>query len=235
MSDRPEEPEHPHFGQAQRQFGGPGRQGLGLSRGHSRGPADEVFAGEVDRGGAGAWARRAGWGRIGAPDPQLQVVEELVRSAPARRIGSDHHPRDVLAGSVDGVGMLAFDIAVSASTGWITEWAVTAAALPDGAPAVRLTPARLWLHDPDGLARAGSGDEAFDARWRVLGRDSRARRVAGDPAVRRALLATDDGDDIWIAAGHVAALRPDGHRPALLEHHVRLLAVIRRALVRTES
>ena len=157
-----------------------------------------------------------------------------MRSAPARRIDADHHPRNVIAGSIDGLDMLAFDIAVSASTGWIPEWAVTAAAVPDSAPTVRLTPARLWLHNPDGLAQLDTGDQAFDARWRVLG-DARAQRVADDPAVRQALLATDDGDDIWTAAGYLAALRPDGHRPQLLEHHVHLIALIHRCLVDSGS
>ncbi len=229
MSDE-QDPEHPHFGAAQRAVGGPGRLGFGLGRGHGRGSADEVFASDADRGGAGAWARQAGWERVGASSPQRVAAEELVRSAPVRRIGSDHHARDVVAGSIDGLDVLAFDIAVSASTGWIAEWAVTAAALPDDPPVVRLTPTRLWLHDPDGLTRVESGDAAFDARWRVLGDGARAQHVADDVAVRQALLATDDGDDIWIAAGHLAALRPDGHRPLLLEHHVRLLAVVHRAL-----
>jgi hypothetical protein len=103
-----------------------------------------------------------------------------VRSAPARRIDSDHHARHVIAGSIDGLGMLAFDIAVPASSGRIPEWAVTAAAVPDSVPTVRLTPARLWLHDPDGLAQLHSGDEAFDARWRVLG-DARVQRGPTTP------------------------------------------------------
>ncbi|RBY77902.1 hypothetical protein DQ239_09275 [Blastococcus sp. TF02-09] len=201
-----------------------------MSRGHGRGPADEVFASDADRVGIRTWARRAGWEAVDGSGRRQRVADELVRSAPARRIGSDHHPRNVIAGSVDGLDVLAFDIAVSATTGWIAEWAVTAAAVPAGAPTVRLTPARLWLHDPDGLARLETGDERFDARWRVLGRDAGARQVADDAAVRQALLATDDGDDFWIAAGHLAALRPDGHRPLLLEHHLRLLAVIQRAL-----
>lgn len=234
-SPGPQDPEHPHFGAAQRAFGGPGRLGFGLSRGHSRGSADEVFASEADRGGVGAWARRAGWERVGPSNPQLRVAEDLVLGAPVRRIGSDHHPRDVVAGSIGGLDLLAFDIAVSASTGWIAEWAVTAAAVPDGAPVVRLTPTRFWLHDSDGLTRIETGDETFDARWRVLGEDARAQRVADDPAVRQALLGTDDGDDVWTAAGHLAVLRPDGHRPLLLEHHLRLLAVIHRALVATGS
>ncbi|MGY1751228.1 hypothetical protein [Modestobacter sp. SYSU DS0511] len=56
--------------------------------------------------------------------------------------------------------------------------------------------------------------------------------MAADPALRNTLLGTDDGDDIWTAAGHAAALRSDGHRPQLLAHHACLLAVVHRALTR---
>jgi hypothetical protein len=58
---------------------------------------------------------------------------------------------------------------------------------------------------PDELVPLESGDEAFDARWRVLtvAGDARAQRLAADPAIRQALL----------AGGYLAALRPDGRRP----------------------
>ncbi|MGY1857279.1 hypothetical protein [Modestobacter sp. SYSU DS0290] len=227
-----DEPEHPHVGQPQRAFGGPGRNGLGMSRGHRRGPADDVFASRADRAGTTSWSRRAGWAAAERTDARHRIAEELVRSAPARRIDADHHPRGLVAGSTGGLELLAFDIAVSARTGAVPEWAVTAVAVPEGVPTVRITPARLWRHDPRELVQLPTDDEALDARWRFLGGDERAVRVAADPALRQTLLATDDGDDIWTAAGHVAALRPDGHRPQLLEHHVRLLAVVHGALTR---
>jgi hypothetical protein len=156
-----------------------------------------------------------------------------VRSAPARRIDNDHHPRNVLAGEIDDSTALGCDIAVSASTGWIAEWAVTAVSLPEKAPTMRWTPARLWLHNPDKLVELTTGEAAFDARWRVLSAtdDAQARRLAADPTIQQALLATDDGDDLWTAAGYLAALRPDGHRPELLQHHVRLLAALHRSFL----
>jgi hypothetical protein len=46
------------------------------------------------------------------------------------------------------------------------------------------------------------------------------------------LLGTDDGDEFWTGAGHLAAIRPDGHRPQLIEHHSRLLAALVAALGR---
>ncbi|MQA35772.1 hypothetical protein [Modestobacter roseus] len=227
-----DDPEHPHVGRPQRAFGGPGRNGLGMTRGHRRGVADDVFASSADRPGVADWAWRAGWTRVEATGPRYGVAQELVRSAPVRRIDADHRPRDVIAGSAGDLDLLAFDIAVRARTGAIPEWAVTAVPLPDGAPAVRVSPARLWSHGAQELTQAATGDDALDRRWRILGDDDRVAQLAGDPALQQALLATDDGDDIWTAAGHVAALRPDGHRPQLLEHHARLLAVVHRALTR---
>ena len=49
------------------------------------------------------------------------------------------------------------------------------------------------------------------------------RRLVGDPTVRGLLLGSDDGDEFWTAAGHVAVVRPGAHRPQLIEHHGRLL------------
>jgi hypothetical protein len=73
-----------------------------------------------------------------------------------------------------------------------------------------------------------SGDPAFDARWLLLAAedDPQLRRLVQDPAVHGLLLGSDDGDEFWSGAGHVAAVRPDGHRPQLLEHHARLLTAI---------
>jgi hypothetical protein len=59
-----------------------------------------------------------------------------------------------------------------------------------------------------------------------------------DTTVRGLLLGTDDGDEFWTSAGQggswaggfVAAIRPDGHRPELIEHHARLLTAIVAAL-----
>jgi hypothetical protein len=77
-----------------------------------------------------------------------------------------------------------------------------------------------------------SGDPDFDQRWVLLAAEDTpaVRRLSQDPQVHRLLLGTDDGDEFWTAAGHVAAVRPDGHRPSLLEHHARLLTAVVAAL-----
>jgi hypothetical protein len=99
-------------------------------------------------------------------------------------------------------------------------------------PRFRLSPARLWKHRVGGLVPIPSGNEAFDLRWSLLaGEDSpQLHRLVQDPTVQGLLLGTDDGDEFWSAAGHVSAVRPDGHRPQLLEHHARLLSAVVGAL-----
>ena len=101
---------------------------------------------------------------------------------------------------------------------------------PAGAavPAFRLSPARFWKHRTGGLLPLLSGNEAFDARWLLLAAEDapELRRLAQDPALQGLLLGSDDGDEFWSAAGFVAAVRPDGHRPDLIEHHARLLTAV---------
>jgi hypothetical protein len=48
--------------------------------------------------------------------------------------------------------------------------------------------------------------------------------------VRQLLLGSDDGDELWSAVGFLAAVRPDGNRPQLIEHHARILAAVIGAL-----
>jgi hypothetical protein len=112
---------------------------------------------------------------------------------------------------------------------------VTAAPLLGAVPTLRLSPARLWKHRIGGLLPVVSGNEAFDSRWQLLVAEDgpQVRRLAQDPAVQGLLLGTDDGDEFWTGAGYVAAVRPDGHRPLLIEHHARLLTAIVGALAAT--
>jgi hypothetical protein len=99
-------------------------------------------------------------------------------------------------------------------------------------PQFRLSPARFWKHRTGGLLPILSGNEYFDARWQLLAAEDgrQVRQLVADPAVQGLLMGSDDGDEFWSAAGYVAVIRPDGHRPQLIEHHARLLAAVVGAL-----
>ena len=91
---------------------------------------------------------------------------------------------------------------------------------------------RSWPVSPAWVRVSAAACAAASARAaREGGEDGpQVRRLAQDPAVHGLLLGTDDGDEFWTGAGHVAAVRPDGHRPQLIEHHARLLTAIVGAL-----
>ena len=113
------------------------------------------------------------------------------------------------------------------------KYAVTAAPLLGIVPGLRLSPARFWRHRTGGLVPIASGNDALRRAAGCCWPPRTARRCAGssqDPTVRGLLLGTDDGDEFWTGAGHVAAIRPDGHRPQLIEHHTRLLTALVGAL-----
>ncbi len=96
---------------------------------------------------------------------------------------------------------------------------------------------RFRRHRTGGLRHVLSGDPALDARWVLLAAEDgpAVPRLVADEAVRGLLLGSDDGDELWSAAGHLAAVRPDGHRPELIEHHARLLAAVVAALTGAAS
>ena len=196
----------------------------------------QTFSYQGDLVGTQAWAVQHGWTVSDGTAPEDAPLAELVASAPASRISKDHRAAGVLRGRADALDLVAFDVVYADRGRFIPQYAVTAAPLLVPVPYLRLSPARFWRHRVGGLVQVPTGDEAFDRRWILAAAGDGAevapevQRLAGDPAVRAALLGTDDGDEIWAAAGHVAAIRPDGHRPLLLEHHARLLTVVVRAL-----
>ena len=146
----------------------------------------------------------------------------------------------VLRGRSGALELVAFDIAYPLGRSLVPKYAVTAAPLLGEVPGLRLSPARFWRHRTGGLVPIVSGNEAFDARWLLLAAEDtpQVRRLVQDPAVQGLLLGTDDGDEFWTAAvrggggagDFLAAVRPDGHRPQLIEHHARLLTAIIGAL-----
>jgi hypothetical protein len=203
----------------------------GLFGPRARGEVEKVFAYEGDVVGAQGWALQQGWTISDGNAPEDAVLRELVASAPVRAT-KDHRPASVLRGRSGTLDLVAFDIVYVSGRYVVPEYAVTAAPLLGAVPGLRLSPARFWKHRTGALVPIASGNEAFDTRWQLLAVEDgpQVRRLAQDPAVQGLLLGTDDGDEFWTAAGHLAAIRPDGHRPQLLEHHARLLNAVVSAL-----
>ncbi|SHH07398.1 hypothetical protein [Geodermatophilus nigrescens] len=204
----------------------------GGPRPRTPGVVEQVFAYRGDTVGAQGWALQHGWTISDGTAPEDAVLAELVASAPVRA-SRDHRAAGVMRGRAGNLELVAFDVAYTDKRYTVPEWAVTAApVLVPLPPGLRLSPARFWRHRTGGLLHVPSGDQAFDDRWVLLTAEDgpAVRRLVADPAVRDLLLHSDDGDEFWAAAGHLAAVRPDGHRPALIEHHARLLTAMVAAL-----
>ncbi|TFV62119.1 hypothetical protein E4P41_08325 [Geodermatophilus sp. DF01-2] len=192
---------------------------------------ERVFAYRGDAVGAQGWAVQQGWAVSDGTAPEDAVLAELVRTAPVRAT-KDHRPAGVMRGRYGTLDLVAFDVLFASGRYVVPEYAVTAAPVLGNLPPLRLSPARFWKHRTGGLVQVPSGDPGFDGRWVLLAAEDgpAVRALVGDATVRGLLLGTDDGDEFWTAAGHVAAIRPDGHRPELIEHHARMLTAIVGAL-----
>jgi hypothetical protein len=190
-----------------------------------------AFTYEGDQLGAQSWALQHGWTISDGSGPEDAGLAELLAGAPVRP-GKEARAAGVLRGRAGSVDLVAFDVVYPWGKQWVAKYAVTAAPLLGQVPALRLSPARLWKHRTGGLVPVLSGNEAFDSRWQLLAAEDgpQVRRLVQDPAVQGLLLGTDDGDEFWTGVGHLAAVRPDGHRPQLIEHHARLLTAIVGAL-----
>ena len=220
---------------------GPVRGGGLFGRRRRREPtmAERVFRSEGDPVGAQGWALQQGWTVSDGTAPQDAALADLIASSPVRAT-KDHRAGNVLRGRAGNLEIVAFDVVYASGRYVVPEYAVTAVPMLTAVPGFRLSPARFWRHGTGGLLPMPSGDPAFDARWVLLAAEDspQLRRLVQDPAVHGLLLGTDDGDEFWSpavrggggAGDHVAAIRPDGHRPQLLEHHVRLLTALVGAL-----
>ena len=200
---------------------------FGPRRPRTPGVVEEVFTYQGDLVGAQAWALQHGWTVSDGTALEDAVLAELVASAPIRA-HRDHVPAGVMRGRFGTLDLVAFDVVYTSGRYRVPQYAVTAAPLLGSVPSLRLSPARLWKHRTGGLVPVPSGNEVFDSRWQLLAAEDgpQVRALAGDPTVQGMLLGTDDGDEFWIACGHLAAIRPDGQRPQLIEHHARLLAAM---------
>lgn len=227
------EPPVPQTPQAPPATAAPERGG-GLFGGRQRQRDPEMeraFTYEGDQLGAQSWALQHGWTVSDGSGPEDAVLAELLAGSPVRP-GKEARAAGVLRGRAGAVELVAFDVVYPWGRQWVAKYAVTAAPVLGQVPALRLSPARLWKHRTGGLVPVLSGNEAFDGRWQLLVAEDgpQVRRLVQDPAVQGLLLGTDDGDEFWTGAGHLAAVRPDGHRPQLIEHHARLLTAIVGAL-----
>jgi hypothetical protein len=178
------------------------------------------------------WAVRQGWTLSDGTGPQDAVLQELIAAAPVRKISAEHHPAGVVRGRAGSLELVAFDVVYAHKRIRQVEYAVTAAPVLLPLPRMRLSPARFWKHGTGGLLQLPSGDPEFDTRWVLLTEQDtpELRRLVADPVLRGLLLASDDGDEFWTAAGHLAVIRPLQLRASLIEHHARLLTAALGAL-----
>jgi len=172
-----------------------------------------------------------GWTLTDGTAPGDAALGNLLAAGPVR-LGKEHRPAGVVRGRWGNLELVAFDVVHPLGRRLVYQYAVTAAPLLGAVPPLRLSPARLWKHRTGGLLQVPSGDADFDARWTMLAAEDgpQVRRLVEDPAVRGLLMGSDDGDEFWTAAGFLAVVRPDAHRPLLLEHHARLLTAAVAAL-----
>ncbi|MGY1740448.1 MULTISPECIES: hypothetical protein [unclassified Blastococcus] len=219
----------------------PGRGGGLFGPRRPRRPSDveQVFAYQGDTVGAQGWALQHGWEVSDGTGPDDAGLAVLLATAPTR-LTRDHRPAGVMRGRYGPLELVAFDVVYADKRRVVPEYAITAAPVLATVPGFRLSPARFWKHRTGGLLPVPSGDPEFDDRWVLLSSEDSplVRRLVGDATVRGLLLGSDDGDEFWSApagaggmsGGYVAAIRPDGHRPELIEHHARLLAAVVGAL-----
>ena len=195
-------------------------------------PGEEPIAvPPADTWGTQAWAMSVGWVLSDGTAPEDAPLTALAQTAPVRP-GKEDRAGRVLRGRGNGLELVAFDIVSPVGRQLVSTHAVTAAPVLGALPAFRLSPARMWRHGVGGMVQVPGPDPEFDRRWVLLAAEDgpQLRRLVEDPVVRQLLLGSDDGDELWSAAGFVAAIRPDGNRPQLIEHHARLLAAVVGAL-----
>jgi len=176
------------------------------------------------------WAQGRGWSVSDGNSAEDAPLVDLIASAPMR-LDTYHQARGVVRGQLGSWRMTGFEIVYERGRDRVRRYAVTAAPSLVPLPTLRLVPARFWSHKTGGMMALPSGDPAFDMRWTLLAsEDSQiARSLLAEP-VRALLLASEDRDEIWYGAGHLAITRPDNHYSDLLEEHAQVLSCLLAAL-----
>lgn len=222
MADRPEPEPGSEEGQAPVRRSWWQRLGAGP-------PSTDPAAGPQWSGLADA-AERRGW-PLQDQDPTLAP---LLAGAPLR-LTAEHRAAPVLRGRVGTWDLLACDVRYVMPRGELSpaQYAVTALPVPIPLPVLRISPRRFLSHGTAGLLLVPTGEADFDARWRVLAeQDTPEVRGLIGPDLQAALLDGPDVDELWTAAGHLAASRADGHHEVLLDLHASLLTAAMTGLQR---
>lgn len=223
--DRPD----PFYGDAARQAGGASWLGPGLGRGHRLGAADDAFAYQGDPAGVRRWAEQHGWVRTDEAPP---VVAEILEAAPVP-LGPEYVASDVITGQFEGWDALAYNVGVQTSNGVVPKWAMTAVGRSQAGSGFWVHPKRLgrFRRREQGVVTAKLDFAELADRWTLStnGTEGEGLDLLENRSVVHALLETDDGDELWATPTAFAAVRPDNHRPALLDHHLRLLTTLAKA------
>lgn len=204
--------------------------------GPRRGWWQRLVAGPVDSAtglqcsGLAPAAERRGW-------PMLEVdltLGPLLAEAPLW-LTAEHRAAPVLRGRSGTWDVLACEVRYLMPRGELSmaQYAVTALPVPLPLPVLRISPRRFLNHATSGLLLVPTGAPDFDGRWRVLAsQDSPEVRGVIGPDLQAALLAGPDIDEVWTAAGHLAASRADGHHDVLIDQHASLLSAAMTGLQR---
>jgi len=192
------------------------------------GPVDPATG--LQWSGLAAAAERRCWPMLDE-DPTLAP---LLADAPLR-LTAEHRAAPVVRGRSGTWDMLACEVRYLMPRGELSlaQYAVTALPVPLPLPALRISPRRFLSHATAGLLVVSTGAEDFDSRWRVLAsQDSPEVRGLIGPELQATLLDGPDVDEVWTAAGHLAASRADGHHDALIDQHTSLLTAAMTGLQR---
>lgn len=181
--------------------------------------------------GLAAAAERRGW----PVQDEDRTLDGLLAGAPLR-LTAEHRAAPVLRGRAGTWDLVACDVRYLMPRGDLSpaQYAVTAVPVLLPLPPIRIAPRRFLAHDSAGLLVVPTGEPDFDRRWRVLAaQDTPEVRALIGPDLQAVLLDGPDIDEVWTAAGYLAASRADGHHDALLDAQAVLLTAAMAGLQRS--